>query len=424
MRMIKWLDIKPNRMRQFWYAPVLVAATAMMLLRTLLMAKILPVTEFADFNGGLLISSAFVMFGGLGLYFLLQREMPMRLVRGQERMAALLLIQSLLVAICCFAVVVVPIAFGIPELMFGPQIMAFGVFNGLSQQLFLIATTESRSRGLPLLFANQSMGRAVLALAASTGVAIWTQSAAAAIAAEGIVTILLVHAVLIGARKRARIGIRPLIYLAAIRLRDIEWRAAFVLLIASFASYFLLNADRWVAATVLASESFAQYSFAWLMLMVSQALQAVANASVFPALARRFARDGRAASFRLAAILSAGTLLAGAVVGWPTVRLLNFVISKWFPAYESVYAILAVFYVVAVLRVSDFWSSYLIVIGSEVRLLVTSLVAGILGMSIWFTVLVPDPGQKADVTTVATLALVLAVLGYGGIFANGLALRK
>jgi O-antigen/teichoic acid export membrane protein len=422
--MIKWLGTEPNRTRQFWYAPVLVVATAMMLLRTLLMAKILPVAEFADFNGALLISSAFLMFGALGLQFLLQREMPIWLVRGQERMAALLLIQCLLVAACCFGVVIVPIALGIPELMFSPQIVAVGAFNGLSQQLFLIATTESRSRGLPLLFANQSMGRAVFALSATTGVAILTQSAAAAIFAESVVTIVLVYAVLRGAWRRAKIGVKPLVRLASDRLRAINWRSAFALLVVSFASYFLLNADRWVAAVVLDTEVFAQYSFAWLLLMISQALQAVISASVFPALARRFARGGRTASFHLAAALSLGTLLVGAVLGWPTVAVVKFVISNWFPAYESVHAILIIFYAVAVLRVSDFWSSYLIIIGSEVRLLLTNLAVGILGLAIWFAVLVPESERSASLTDVAPLALVLAVLGYGGVFLNVFALRK
>lgn len=422
--MIKWLATKPNRMRQFWYAPVLVVATAMMLLRTLLMAKVLPVAEFADFNGALLISSAFVMFGALGLQFLLQRDMPIWLVRGQERLAALLLLQCLLVAVSCFAVVIVPIALGIPELMFSSQIVAIGAFNGLSQQLFLIATTESRSRGLPLLFANQSMGRAVLALCAGVGVALLTQSAAAAILAESVVTILLVHAVLRGAWRRAKVAVRPLIFLAPARLQVINWRSAFALLLVSFASYFLLNADRWVAATVLSPDVFAQYSFAWLLLMIAQALQAVINASVFPALARRFARGGRTACFQLAALLSLSTLLLGAVVGWPTVAVLKLLIPHWFPAYQPVRDILVVFYAVAVLRVSDFWSSYLIVIGSEVRLLLTNLSVGILGLAIWFAFLTPGPEGSANLTHVATLALVLAVTGYGGVFVNVYALRK
>ena len=62
---------------------------------------------------------------------------------------------------------------GLPSL-----ILAAGVVHGLSQQIFLLVTVESRSRGDPVAYAFQNFWRSLLVLCIGWVVASQTGSAA------------------------------------------------------------------------------------------------------------------------------------------------------------------------------------------------------------------------------------------------------
>ena len=76
--------------------------------------------------------------------------------------------------------------------------LAIGIFHGLSQQVFLIATVESRSRGESLYFARQNLERAGIALAISCGIGALFESAAAVLLAEAMVSYLLTLKIMSG----------------------------------------------------------------------------------------------------------------------------------------------------------------------------------------------------------------------------------
>ena len=418
------IAVTPQRLRQLWYVPLLGLAMGLILVRTLVMANLLDIPSFAQFSGGLLVSSTFSMLGGLGLYFLLQREMPVQIIRGRERAAALLLMQSLSAATACALAGLVLVAAGIEVGGLESSILAIGIIHGLSQQVFLIATVESRSRGLPLTFSLQTLVRAVIVLVVSIGVGILLKSAGAVLMAEAIVSLLLTHKVLKGVWQRARVGAVMVFLLAVRRISRVRWSSAIVLLAVGSMGFLLMNIDRWAAVRLLQPTAFAYYAFAWMVLMVAQSMQAVINASVYPMLARRFASAGRAASFRIAAGASSGLLLACAITFWPAYWLMNAVIMRWFPTYAESMSIFGLFMLVAALRLSNFWSSHLLIVGHERRLLLVNFTTGTIVFAGWFYLLASGVNGSVEIRVLAWLAVALTVVGYLAAFVTAWTTRK
>jgi O-antigen/teichoic acid export membrane protein len=376
------------------------------------MAKLLDVPSFAQYSGGLLVSSTFCMLGCLGLQSLLQREMPVQIVWHRERAAVVLLMQCLIVAASCAVVGLLLVATGLSLAGLTSGLLAVAVLHGLSQQVFLIATVESRSRGESLHFARQNLERAGIALAIGCVVGVLLKSAAAVLLAEAIVSFLLTWKTMCRVIERLRIRVLVVTLLAVRRLGEIPWLSAMALLAVMLIGFSFLNADRWLAAQLLRPTAFALYSFAWIFLLVAQSLQSLINTSFFPLLARRFASAGSPAAFGLCARLSIGLLLVCAVVCWPAGRLLNAVILRWFPAYADSTTVIDIFLWVAALRISDFWGSYLIIVGREKRLLLVYLAVGIGVCISWAYMVQPWANDAIAIDDIAWLAVALTVVGY------------
>ncbi len=416
--------LTPNRMRQLWYVPVLSLAMGLMMVRTLVMAKILDIPSFAQFSGGQLASSTFCMLGCFGLYPLLQRELPMLMVRRREQMGAVLLVQCLLIATACAVVGILLAAVGISVMGLSPTLLAIGVLHGLSQQVFLVVTLESRSRGQPLQFARQNLERAGIALAVGCGVGVILESAAAVLLAEAVVSLVLTTKTFRGVLQRSRIKTTLVFLLATRRMGRIPWPSAMALMAVLFVSFAFLNADRWVAAQLLHPTAFALYAFAWTLLLLAQSMQAVINASFFPMLARRFAGIGSSAAFGLCARTSIGLLLACAIISWPVGWLLDAAVMRWFPGYAESTSTIGIFLWVAALRISDFWGSYLIIAGKENRLLLVYLTVGILICLAWMYAVQPWTNEAITIDEIAWLAVALSAAGYIASFVTAWSARR
>ena len=96
-------------------------------------------------------------------------------------------------------------------------------------------------------------------------------------------------------------------------------------------------------------------------------------------------------------------------MGVPSLIIFAQIIEHWFPSYRSATGILVIFFGVAVLRVSDFWSSFLMVSGQEMRLLVLDCLVLAAGASIW---IVLTPEHLSDLWAYGMLAALLAVGHY------------
>lgn len=408
---------------QLWYLPVLGTGMALLLLRVLLMARLLDVPAFAHYSMGLVVASVFCMLGALGLYPLLQRDMPGELARGRRRRALVLLAQCLLVAGGC-AALALPAAL-LPRAIAGLSGLAFAVavLNGLSQQVFLIATTESRSAGEPLRYAWQNFGRAAAIVLASGLVAAGTGSAFLVLGVEAMLSLAVSFAIVRRAGLRARLPLALLWRAAAGRLARAPWRTALVFLGVSLAASLLANADRWLGAELLPVEAFAHYAFAATAVILAQAVQGMVAAAVYPMVARRFALAGLAPAFRLAAVSSFGLLGAAAAASVPLHYAAAWAIARWYPAYQAAIALLPVLLAVCCLRVSDFWSAFLAASRHERLLLVVHATVAVGGCAAWLA-WAARGGMQVDAQAIAWLALLLAAASYAAVLLAALWCRR
>jgi O-antigen/teichoic acid export membrane protein len=383
-----------------------------MMLRLFALARLLDIPNFAQLSAALLVSTTFTMLGCLGLQSLLQRDMPIMFVRGREHAARVLLAQSVLVAyasavVALLAAFFVPLDFGSPA-----NLVVLGIVHGLSQQLFALASIESRSRGEPLRFALQSLVRSLVIVAAGLAAARITRVASAVVIAEAVVSLAIAHGLLSQTIGRAMV----LTVRAALdRIKRVDWGSAWVLLLVSLLGFALTYADRWGAASVLDAHDFANYAFAGTVLAIGLSAQSLVNASVYPMLARLYAREGQRACFALCSKLSLIALTGALVLAVPAWFVLEAAVRRWYPGYDVALALLAPFLIVAALRVSDFWSSYMMITGFQDRLLKTNLLAGAVAALMWVVVARPWEVSGRTPGRFALLAVLLAIIGYAAI---------
>ncbi len=383
-----------------------------MMVRLLIMARILDLPDYAIYSAGLLVSSSFLMLGCLGLQSLLQRDLPMLIVRRREYAGGVLLMQSVLVATICAALGVALVV--LSELSLAgltPILLVIALIHGLSLQLFLIVTVESRSRGEPLRFAYQNLIRALVLLLAGSAVAALGLGATVVLITEAVSSLLL--AIWLFRKQFDAIPMRLVsaLSLAWRRFPRLPWHSALVLLAVASFGFLATNADRWFAAQHLPLSAFAEYSFAWTILMVAQSLQVVVNAFLFPLIARCFAIRGGDIAYRTTVKASLSLLGFGTLIALPLWVLLDYSISRWFVLYKEASSLLPVFLIIAVLRLSDFWSSYLLVIGHETRLLALNVLSVLFAIIIWFLSVRID-SNVLQIKQVALLALLLTSIGY------------
>lgn len=404
--------LTPRQWRQLWYLPVLAVALALMMLRIMVMARLFDLPGFAQYNTGLLLSTTFCMLGCLGLQSLLQRDMPVQYARHRDRAALVLMMQAMLVACGCALALLVPAALGAGVAQLPPAVAVLAVVHGLSQQLFLVVTVESRSQGEPLRYAVQNLLRAVAVVGVGAGAAAATASAGWVLGLEAFVTLAMVGATLLRIESRSGWPLRLLLALARHRWKRLAWGTAAVMLAISAAGFVLLNVDRWAAAAWLAPEAFAQFAFAGVLVLMAQSAQGMVNAAVYPMLARRFALHGPAASFRLCSRVSVAVLAAGVLLAWPAHVLAALAIERWFPAYRPAIGLLALLLAASLLRVSDFWSSFLMICGHERRLLRINVSVCGGGFIAWLALESAVGGFVPTAAAFCRLTLLLAATSY------------
>lgn len=410
--------------RQLWYVPVLAVATALMMVRIMVAARLFDVTAFAEYNTGLLLSTTFCMLACLGLQSLLQRNMPVLLARRQERAALVLMMQALLVAGACALAALVPAALGAGAVQVSAGLAMLGVLHGLSQQLFLITTVESRSRGDPLRYARQSVLRAVAVVAGGAVVAASTGSPALTLATEALLSLALVAGSLAAIGRRTGWSMLRLAALAHRSWARLPVRTAAVLLAISGVGFTLLNVDRWLAASWLAQPAFAQFAFAAVVLLAAQSVQNMINASVYPMIARRFALHGTEAAFRLCCWASVVSLVAGLLLAWPAHLVAELAITRWFPAYQPAIGLLWPLLAAGVLRVADYWSSFLMICNHERTLLKIQVAACLAAGGAWLLLAAGRGPFDPSALDIAWLSLLLAAASHLTSATSAVALRQ
>lgn len=400
--------------KQIWYFPLLMTAMALMMLRPVLIAAILTPDKFAIYSYGLLASSTFCMLGCLGLQPMLQRRMPADLMIGRVIASKILLIQAVGIAIFIFFVLSL---FGLIGFVVGGTDdfgLMLGLFHGLSQQLFLIATLESKSRGKPLLFGWQNFLRAFWVVIAALTVALYTQTAEAVILIEAIISIFLSYKIIRNFISSKNFGFTFFYKISARRIKKINWASSFSLMVVMLAGFLLTNLDRWIAASQYPRDLFAYYAFAAIVLTSLQSVQVVINTAVYPALVRKIKLYGRSEAFRMASRISIIMLFIGCIIAWPIYEIIKTIISNFLSEYTSSLNIIFVFVFVGIIRASDFYTSYLIVIQREKTVLFVNVAVGVVIFLLWMMMFFSE--GMGGLIKVSYLALGFAITNYIVIF--------
>lgn len=401
----------------FGYMPILALALALLMARLFAAAKLLSITEFANYNIGLLVSSSFCMLGCLGLQTMLQREWPGLVVTLRSRRGMVLCIQAILIAILCAVI----IASGL--LLWSsynsdhgstlrPSILAVGILNGLAQQIFVLVTVESRSRGMTILFAGQYLLRAIIILGIGVAVMTMRDSGLLVLFSEALITAIVSCLILLSIARRAHMGIANATKIAAQTTHKLRWWTAFGLLSATILSWSSQNIDRWLGQSMLDVHEFAMYAFAANLLTIAGSAQMILNSSVFPQLARTLAVSGRRTTFLLCskyccALGGIGIISAPLVwLGWVIA------VRHWYPAYESSNTLAIIFIISGILRCSDFWGSYLIIVGSELKLKFATIIALSISFTVWYVLFIKTQEHLPTMTSIAWLACIIAVCTY------------
>jgi O-antigen/teichoic acid export membrane protein len=375
------------------YAPVLVVAMGLMLLRIVVLARVLEPTQFGEFSTGALVSSTFLMLACLGLHIVQQREMPAQLMLDRRRAAAILTMQCLLAAVVsAIALMAVIIIVGVSV---GAVVNTWmvGVLHGIANQYFLIATTESRSRGRPLQYAGENLARAISIFILGIAVATFSGSALITLAAEAALTVAISVMWLKRPLKEALGSVHRAAVLAVRGAHRVRWGSSLRLMALTISSFLLLNMDRWIASSWLTKEAFATYSLSAIVLLIAQAVQSVVSAAVFPATARALATSGAEAAFRISARTSVIGVLVGTVLAIPITLATQEVVGRWMPLYEGATSVIPWLTVAAVFRASEYWTGGLIVLKQERRTLTLNALLAAMGLMSW-VVLFPFEGRS------------------------------
>lgn len=405
-------NINKHRLRKVIYAPILATAMALMLGRFLLFAKILDVNSFAELSAIYLVSGIVSMLSSLGLYLDLQRKLPGYLALGQRRAAAAIIWQSLLGTV---AIGIVGVAVASAGLSFGSissTAVILGVFHGVIQQGFLIQTTESRSNNDPLRFSVQSIARAFGILIFAVPISIEFGTAISVVIPECFVTGIMAISISLKTARNLAIPHRQAAFLGARSFLRMRLGSTLALLLLSLAVTTSISMDRWLSSFVLEPAEFAEYSFASIAMTAALALQGLVNASVFPMIAKRSTIHGVKSAYRLAALTAFGTLAIFLVAIVPAVYVADFLILRFYPKYQDAIPLIPILAIAAAFRISDFWTSFLMIRDRERTSLLVNIGAAATAFVIWlltrFGADTPEAGIAYMAACVASLTYIIS----------------
>ncbi|WP_420993397.1 hypothetical protein ACKI2N_014760 [Cupriavidus sp. 30B13] len=361
-------------------------AAILMMCRMFAYAKVLDVEQFGTLSVGLLISASLGMVNAFGLYLLMQRDMPRLFVAGRVMRGMVLMSKVTLVTLASAVPLIILSLTGASLAGAAGLLLALATFHGLSNQLFGVISTESKSRLRQVEFAITLFVRSCVVSIAGLCAALKWGSAEAVLVAELGLTAAVTVIASVRAGQRFPLGLSLLPRLAVRHLRSSEWHVASGLLFSVILAFLIQNVDRWIAVDVLDKRVFAQFAFGWTLLSMASTFQATINANLFPGLAARVYYDGPESVRLQTCKVSLGIFAALAVSAVPGFYIIKWGIDTHYRQYAEVMDYIPLFLAAAAFRASDFWSNYLI-ISARTRLLFISQGAVLLGaISVWLVV--------------------------------------
>ena len=346
----------------FRYTPILGFAALLGLIRLGVYAHLLNVDEFGLLSKLLLISSFFCVGGSFGFQLLAARDVPAMFAVGRYRKGVIILGKAgIVTSATALALCLIPLL-GVSLLGLSAMAFMFSVLHGWGQQIFMFVVIDSRSRLEMMRYSNQILVRTVSSFSGVVIVAVIGGGAISIVVVELVITVLLTTRMINHLLHTTLLSVPVFVRLSKKGFNKEEWHVATVLFAGAILSFLSISADRWLAADRLSGEEFGLYSFAWISLVAALSIQALLNAGLFPLIARRQAVGSNAKAFRITAIVSGGLLIVGLITAFTANALATWAIPRWYPQYINALPLLPPLLLAAAFRVSDFWSSYLIVI--------------------------------------------------------------
>jgi O-antigen/teichoic acid export membrane protein len=375
-------------LRFFSYVPLLALSAIVSLGKLMIYARLASADEFGAISQMFLIGNTFSVAGSLGFYLLGLRELPGLHVRRREFHMAVLLTQGLAVstgAALASAAVLLPLAMGgLVSLKVGRLGLAIGLFYAWTQLCFQVVTTDRRSRLEMTRYSADLALRAVTTTLAGIVALAIGRDAETVVFAESVLTLASFLWIARSVVERTGLAATTLIVRALRRLKLAHWRAAIVLMLGSLLGFFTSAADRWLATIYLDLRQFGYYAFAWTSIAAAQTFQYLINASLFPLIGRRYWETSSRAAFTLSAALSFGLAGLGALVAALLSPFIGLAIARLFPQQTGAAALVEPLLIAAVLRVADFWSSFLLVVRREGLLLYLQIATLLLAGAIYW----------------------------------------
>jgi O-antigen/teichoic acid export membrane protein len=348
------------------FFPLIALANFLMFFRLLALAKIFNLSDFGQFSMGMLIANSFCLFGGVGFYQLLQQKLPRLHISKKKKEALILTNQAIVSTLSIFIIVVLIIFAFAGKLRYEPLFLLISAFAGLSQQLFLVFTLQSRS-------ANDSLGYSLEILIRNFSVtitivmlAIFFQSPVLCILTDAILTFVIGFIIFF---KNYNFFSLNYFFLSIKLLKNVEWKKIIYLFMLSAFGFFIANADRWIAGIYFDKQKFGLYSFGFLILTISQSVQAIINVVTFPSISNIYQIYGAKKAFIYTKKIAILAITIAACFLPFFFFLANFMIGRFYPSFFSVKYVIALFMIVSLFKISDFWSSFLIISGKEKILL-------------------------------------------------------
>lgn len=382
-------------------------AAILMMVRMLAYAKLLTLPAFGVLSIGLLVSSSLAIINAFGLYLLMQRDLPPLFAAGRVTRGMVLMCEVAFVTTLCALPLLGYSATGMSLAGGSGTLLALAAVHGLSNQLFGIVSTESKSRLLQEEFSVTLFARSCVVSLAGLAVAVRTGSAHGILVAETVSTLGIVGIAAARAGMRYCRNSAALPGLAWRHIRRLDWRTAAILFASAILAFLIQNIDRWISADMLAPHVFAQFAFAWTLLSMAATFQATVNANFFPSLAAQRYHSGTLAVRQRTGRTSIRFLLMLGVFAVPGYLIIRWAIGAYFSQYSGVLAYMPLFLAAAAFRASDFWSNYFVIAG-RTRLLFLCQAAVLAGsLLIWLAgpLYATDPLHRLSILTLALSAL-------------------
>jgi len=390
------------------YIPTLGFSAFFSLARIVAYAHVLGVEAFGLLARLLLVSSLFGVVGSLGFQLLAQRELPALFSSGRYRVGLISLCKAMIVTtfvaslMSAYSLLNFSIA-GVSGLL-----LCCAIAHGWSQQIFMLVLINTRSRLEMTRYAKQSLFKTVAAFLSAMAVVMFGAGVIGIVIAE--ITVTLIFGLTLISKITKSIS-KPLLWKASIGgFTRSEIRAASQMFAGTFLAFLSTNIDRWLAAEHLTDSDLGHYSFAWISLTAALSIQSLLNAGIFPLISKKRKEGYNETAFKITAYYSLATLFVGIITATALVLLSKWFLTNKYPHYAPALPLITPLLLASVFRLSDFWSSYLIVVHRHYFLFKSQFFLIFIALIYYLTVITSD---QVSPLCFAWMAAILASASYG-----------